>query len=86
MNKVVNIVITVLVVSIFIATVVVISTAKPKNSHKVIKDPVIIYDNLKIEPMDTRGVFGVISEKDLKEFLEFKRYELLTSKKGKNEK
>ena len=38
----------------------------------IIKDPMVIYDNMKIEQMDRQGVYGIISEAKLKELLDMK--------------
>lgn len=35
----------------------------------IIKDPIVIYDNMRAEPLDRRGVIGIVSEKELKEMI-----------------
>ena len=71
-----------LFVSVFIWVFFFIEHKLSKRPINIIKDPVIVYDDLRIEEMDNRGVWGVISRKDLKDLLGYKNtWELMEEKK-----
>lgn len=59
-------------VFIFLATVVgfCLFWTYKGNTTRIIKDPVIIYNDLSIKRIDNTGVYGVISEKELYKVLE----------------
>jgi len=58
--------------------------AGKEEREKFIKDPVIIYNDMRIKKMDNKGIYGIISEKELKWLIGFKNtYELMENKRGR---
>ena len=54
---------------------------KGKEVKKIIKDPYIIYNDMRIEKLEIKGMYGIISGKELKSFLNFKNtYEMIEIK------
>ncbi len=39
------------------------------NESSIIKDPMMIYDNTKIEKIERQGIYGIISEERLQRFI-----------------
>jgi len=62
----IGVLVLVLVIGVFAGFLL---TLTIKWNDKIIKDPMIIYDNHKIERMDRQGIIGVISEAQMKEIL-----------------
>ena len=62
----IGVLVLVLVIGVFAGFLL---TLTIKWNDKIIKDPMIIYDNHKIEKMDRQGIIGVISEAQMKEML-----------------
>ena len=49
-----------------------ISSFISRKKQILITDPLIVYYNYKVEPLDTKGVIGVISKKDFDKFMNYK--------------
>ena len=43
-----------------------------KGKIHIIKDPIIVYENIRTEPLNRQGVIGVVSEEELKKFIGIK--------------
>ena len=43
-----------------------------KSKIHIIKDPIIVYKNIRTEPLNRQGVIGVVSEEELKKFIGIK--------------
>ena len=88
MKKITNSILLTLAVIIALITCYLIGVdAGKRQKELVIRDPVVIYDNMKIELMDNRGIYGIISERKLKELIGFKNgYELMKENRKRRRK